>query len=102
MGYNYYILIQGLESTDPEKKWTDLEYYDNSGTYSSTHRHYFFFSYKNDQYQIVGQTFTKDMGETQYVFSYDTLQSDYQQNVEKYDLILSQSESLRNKLREIS
>ena len=95
MGYNYYILIQGLQNN-----WIDLEYYSHSGSYSGTLQHYFF-NNMCKQYQLVGYDFNHDMGESQYVFSYQTLESDYNQYVDNHDFV-SKCDGLKDKLVNIA
>lgn len=103
MGYNYYILIQGrgsIAADSNREDWIDLQYYDYSGSYSGTDQHYFF-THASNQYQLVGNDFSKEMGDFQYVFTYETLTSDYKQYVENYDLVL-ESLNLKDKLHNIA
>ena len=71
MGYDYYILVQGLQ----EGEWKDLNYSINSGSYGSSHNHYFF--EKMARGEPCGCKFKKEMGEYQYLFEYKTICEDF-------------------------
>ncbi|CAH6421655.1 Hypothetical protein KVN_LOCUS395 [uncultured virus] len=93
MGYNYYILVQGFKN----EQWYDIDYGNYSGTYLSTPDHYFF-NKLNEQFKYSGD---KDMGENQFLFSFDTLKTDYDMNLpEDSDMNLPQdSESVKDFLK---
>jgi hypothetical protein len=69
MGYNYYFLILGTK----DDKQEELEYFENSGSYSCVGIHWFFCNRKND-YTYSGKS---NMGEYQYIFYFDELEPIY-------------------------
>ncbi|CAH6419726.1 Hypothetical protein HVR_LOCUS803 [uncultured virus] len=73
MGYDYYILIQGLK----EGKWVKVEYHHYGGSYSDILNHYFI-----NETQVVPKydevhEFPDPMGKHHYIFSYETLKADH-------------------------
>ena len=71
MGYNYYILIQGLNNNDT---WIDLDYGSYTGSYHSIANHYFY----NDRIIKFDYQGDKNMGDYQYIFGFNKIQTDYE------------------------
>lgn len=73
MGYNYYILIEGSNGDE----WIEIYYVALSGSYSAVKEHYFV-DKRHYGYGESKDHFKHNMGDYQYIFTYETIKTDYE------------------------
>lgn len=73
MGYYYYIIVQVYS----ENKWMNVEYHTNSGSYGCADQHYFYTHTYEQSRHYDPLDDDDDMGDHRYIFTYETLQMDF-------------------------